>query len=149
MKQAKNPVKVNFDARKIMVSRSFAMRAASPNSKEYRMLTDIQTAYPNYIIEVRTIKKADNEHYKGLTYSYMEHYIRTHDNAESRMKEYEEMRLRAKCHSMKYGSVKSWFLSAYPQIDDFTPEDFKRECEQTAAANQFEIFSEGMTDAAA
>jgi len=128
MKQAKNPIKVNFESKNIVVSRPFAIRAASPSSKEYRQLTDVQMAYPDYVISVRTIQQPKKDHHKGLTYSYMEYYISTHDNAAKRMEEYNEIRLRAECHSMKYANIRKWFLSAYPQIDDFTPEDFKREC---------------------
>ena len=136
MKQAKNPIKVNFENKKIVVSRPFAIRAASPNSKEYRQLTDVQMAYPEYQITVRTIQQPKNDHHKGLTYSYMEYYISTHDNATERMAEYNEIRLRADCHSMKYGNIRKWFLSAYPQIDDFTPEDFKKECESVRVEGQ-------------
>ena len=128
MKQAKNPIKVNFESKKIVVSRPFAIRAASPNSKEYRQLTDVQIAYPDYEISVRTIQQPKKDHHKGLTYSYMEYYISTHDNATERMEEYNEIRLRAECHSMEYANIRKWFLLAYPQIDDFTPEDFKKEC---------------------
>ena len=145
MKQPKNPIKVNFASRTIIVSRPFAIRAANPCSAEYHQLTDVQSAYPDYEIVIRTIKKADNEHYKGLTYSYMEHYISTHENAETRMREYNEMRLRAECHSMKYGHIKSWFLAAYPQIDDFTPEDYQKQCEkaqQMAASHGFDLDTE-------
>ena len=127
MKMPKCPIKIDFDNRQIMVSRPFAIRAANPAFAEYRQLTDIQIAYPDYTIKVRTIAKANNDHHKGLTYSYMEYYISTHKNADERMAEYNEMRLRAECHSMKYGHIKKWFLSAYPQIDDFTPEDFQKE----------------------
>ena len=136
MKQAKNPIKVNFEKKMIVVSRPFAIRAASPNSKEYLQLTDVQMAYPEYQITVRTIQQPKNDHHKGLTYSYMEYYISTHDNATERMAEYNEIRLRADCHSMKYGNIRKWFLSAYPQIDDFTPEDYKKECESVRVEGQ-------------
>lgn len=143
MKQIQNPIKVNYAKRTINVSRQFAIRAAKPKSAEYHQLADIQKAFPDYEIVVRTIKKANNEHYKGLTYSYMEHYIATHKDAEKRMAEYNEIRLRADCHTMKYGHIKKWFLSAYPQIDDFTPEDYKRECEeQNQKQTDYKIIAE-------
>jgi hypothetical protein len=129
MKEAKNPVKVKHENKSIIISRPYSIRAAIPNSKEYNLLAEIKTVYPKYTITIREIKKTKKESYKGLTYSYMEHYIKTHDNAEARMAEYNEIRLRAECHDMKYGNIKKWFLSAYPKIDDFTPEDFKKECE--------------------
>ena len=43
------------------------------------------------------------------------------------MKEYEEMRFRAECHEVPFSEVKKWFIACYPEIDDFTPEDFKKE----------------------
>ena len=130
MKEAKRPIKVNYAERTIIVSRPFAIRAANPKSSEYHQLTDVQTAYPEYDIVIRTIKQPQIDRHKGLTYSYMEYYITTHENAEARMAEYNEIRLRADCHDMKYGNIKKWFLSAYPKIDDFTPQDFKREQEE-------------------
>ena len=89
------------------------------------MLAEIKSIYSDYTIIIREIKKTPKESYKGLTYAYMEYYITTHENAEARMAEYNEIRLRAECHDMKYGNIKKWFLSAYPKIDDFTPQDFE------------------------
>lgn len=126
MKLIKNPIKVDFSKRVIVVSRPFSLRAGCPSSAEYFQLAEVQRSFPDYKIVVRTIKKGNNEHYKGLTYAYMEYYISTHADAELRMEEYKEMRLRAACHSMKYAHIKKWFLDVYPQIDDFTPEDYRR-----------------------
>jgi hypothetical protein len=58
----------------------------------------------------------------------MERYIASHEKAEKRMKEYEEMRFRSECHEVPFSEVKKWFIACYPEIDDFTPEDFKKEC---------------------
>jgi hypothetical protein len=136
MKQAKTPIKVNFESHAIIVSRPFAIRAANPHSPEYQQLTNVQTHYPDYEIVVRTIKQPSSEHYKGLTYAYMEYYISTHKEAAARMTEYEEIRLRAQCHSGSYGCVKKWFLQVYPQIDDFTPEDYKKQFEPQDLARE-------------
>jgi len=131
MKSVKNPIKINFLNRTIVISKSFAVKASVVTSKEYRDLTDVQASYPEYKIEVRQIKKNPNkETYPNLTYAYMEYYISTHPHAEERMAEYKETRLRAECHAMRYGFVKKWFLAAYPQIDDYTPQQFIEE--QTA-----------------
>jgi hypothetical protein len=51
----------------------------------------------------------------------MEHYILTHDKSGEVMKIYQEMRLRALCHSIRYAHIKKWFLEFYPEIDDFSP----------------------------
>ena len=135
MKRAKQPIKVNFNEQTIVLNRAFATRAAIPTSKEYHKLKSVRETYPDYEIQIRTIVQPKTERHKGLTYSYMEHYISTHENATVRMAEFREMRLRAECHSMKYNHIKKWFLSVYPQIDDFTPEDFKREQENVLLPN--------------
>ena len=128
MKSVKNPIKVNFANRTIVISKSFAVKASVVTSKEYRDLTDVQASYPEYQIVVREIKRNPNkETYPNLTYAYMEHYIATHAHADERMAEYKETRLRAQCHAMRYGFVKKWFLAAYPQIDDYTPQQFLEE----------------------
>ena len=62
-----------------------------------------------------------------------------HPKAEERKKELDEMILRARCHLEKYGNVKKWFLAAYPDISDFTPEDFKKEIE-SEKIEDFEVF---------
>ena len=125
MKEAKNPIKVKHENKNIVISRPYSIRAAIPNTKEYKLLAEIKSVYSDYTIVIREIKKTPKESYKGLTYPYMEYYITTHENAEARMAEYNEIRLRAECHDMKYGNIKKWFLSAYPKIDDFTPQDFE------------------------
>ena len=57
--------------------------------------------------------------YRGLTYQYMENYIATHANAASIMEEYKELRLQAKCHSIRYANIKKWFLAMYPEVAQF------------------------------
>ncbi len=126
MKKSRSPIKFDFDNKHLIINRQFGARAAIFGSKEYNILTKIKQNYSDYEIVLRDFKKSEFEHYKGLTYAYMEYYISTHDDAEKRMEEYKEIRLRAECHSMKYGKIKKWFLLTYPQIDDFTPEAFKQ-----------------------
>ena len=116
---------------KIFISKSFAKASMNATSSEYRDLLKVMQCHPDYEIDRRVIKKRPNkETYPGLTYAYMEYYIEIHDNAELRMAEYKEMRLRAACHEVKYPHIKQWFLGAYPQIDDFTPEDYKNKLSQ-------------------
>lgn len=135
MKSVKNPIKINFANGTIVISKSFSVKASITTTKEYRDLAEVQASFPNYKIVVRAIKKnSSKETYPHLTYAYMEHYIATHPHAKERMAEYQECRLRAECHAMRYGHVKSWFLSAYPQIDDFTPQQFFEE-QNTIKAN--------------
>jgi ferredoxin len=92
MKEAKNPIKVKHENKNIVISRPYSIRAAIPNTKEYKLLAEIKSVYSDYTIIIREIKKTPKESYKGLTYSYMEYYITTHENAEARMAEYNEIK---------------------------------------------------------
>ena len=67
----------------------------------------------------RRKKKEDKESYRGLTYKYMEDYIRTHANAAANMAEYHQQRLLAECHSIRYANIKKWVLGLYPEVAQF------------------------------
>lgn len=117
----KGTIRVDHINKNIIVSKVFAKASMFINSEEYKTLCDIRTVYPDYSIIQREIRKnPQKESYRGLTYAYMEHYILTHDKSGDVMKIYEEMRLRALCHSIRYAHIKKWFLEIYPEIDDFS-----------------------------
>ena len=131
MKTIKNPIRIDREHDKIVVSKSFLAKANIHGTKEYEILENVRAAYPDYGVEARSIRKNPNQNRRHLkiSYAYIEKYISLHENAEERMKEYCEMRLRAECQVSSFSDVKKWFVTYYPEIDDFTPEDFKRECE--------------------
>ena len=66
------------------------------------------------------------ESYKGLTYSYMENYIKNHDDEKkSIMAEYEMLRgMSAEAQEVlaetcSYIEMKAWFLKKFPAIAEF------------------------------
>ena len=76
------------------------------------------------IVSRKTNTKVDT--YKGLTYEYMENYIKKHDDAQmSIMNEY--LTLRGKSDEAKekllnphsYNEMKKWFLNKFSEIDEF------------------------------
>jgi uncharacterized protein YydD (DUF2326 family) len=144
----KNYLKVDDRNRVLIMDRTFDKNRQIVGSKEYDLLQRAMQDHPQYSVVLRHIKtNSDKRKYKHLTYNYMREYIVRHPNAEKRMEEFEEMTLRARCHVIKYPKVKEWFLAAYPEIDDFTPEDYKKECEgQELSGNRFEVLVEGVKD---
>ena len=94
---------------------------------------DARRDYPSYQVTLRSIKKKeDKESYRGLTYKYMEDYIRTHANAAANMAEYHQQRLLAECHSIRYPNIKKWFLAMYPEVAQFgVTEIHERKVENT------------------
>jgi hypothetical protein len=139
------------DAKKLLImDRTFDKNRRIVGSREYDLLQRARQDNPQYSVVLRHIKtNPDKRIYKHLTYEYMCEYIMRHPNADERMKEFEEMRLRSKCHVIKYPKVKEWFLAAYPEIDDFTPEDYLNELgEMDSIPATFEMIAEGAVNEA-
>lgn len=140
----KNYLKVDDRNRVLIMDRTFDKNRQIVGSKEYDLLQRAMQDHPQYSVVLRHIKtNPDKRKYKHLTYNYMREYIVRHPNAEKRMEEFEEMTLRARCHVIKYPKVKEWFLAAYPEIDDFTPEDYLNELgEMDSIPATFEMIAE-------
>ena len=130
-----NILKIDHENRTIIMDRAFAKFASIVGSKEYNLLQDARHDSPEYSVIRRTIRrKPDKESYKGLTYSYMEAYIQSHSNAADRMADYNEMRMRAKCHSIRYANIKAWFIKPYPEINDFSAKNEQCQVAERIAA---------------
>ena len=110
---------------RIIMDRTFAKCYRDTMSDEYTHLQRIRADYPNFAVVRRRIKKnTHQEHYAGLTYAYMEEYIRTHESKEilnAVLAEFKELKVISKCHSRsrRYAPIKRWFLEKYPAIEDF------------------------------
>ena len=103
----KNTLKINHENRTLVMDRTFAKAASFVGSNEYNLLQNARRDYPSYQVTLRSIKKKeDKESYRGLTYKYMEDYIRSHANAAANMAEYHQQRLLAECHSIRYPNIK-------------------------------------------
>ena len=108
----------------IEVSKKFYAAACKYGTQEYKDLQEVRRDYPNFKIVTITRKvSAQKDTYKGLTYTYMETYIKAHD--ESIMAEYEMLRgisqeaKDALAEPCSYNEMKNWFLKKYPAIADF------------------------------
>lgn len=118
---------INTKKMAIEVSKKFATAAYKYGTQEYKELQEVRRDYPNFTVVVVTRKTSTKkESYKGLTYSYMETYIKSHDDdKESIMTEYEMLRgisaaaKEALAEPCSYYEVKNWFLRKYPAIADF------------------------------
>ena len=127
-------VRIDRNSRTIEVSKSFDKAASRFGTREYEALQQVRKDYPNFTIVVKTTRtKAD--HFKGLTYDFMEKYIASHDDAEARMATFNDLRGKSDeavlfgVEALSYGEVKAWFFKNYPEI-----EAFQRRREQALAA---------------
>ena len=116
----KNTLRLDHEARAIVMDRTFAKFAANTMSQEYAHLQRVRMDYPTYTVERRITRNAAKECYRGLTYTYMKDYILSHGTEED-LHTYEEMKLISKCHSkaFRYPTIKAWFLDRFPEIKAF------------------------------
>ena len=114
----KGTIKLDHFEKNIYLSNAFANAAKKVTSEEYKLLREVMENHPDYTLVKYEIKKNPNkESYCGLTYFYMENYIASHDESGEIKKTYDELRLRAQCHSIRYAHIKRWFLGVYPEIN--------------------------------
>ena len=118
---SKSRVRMLHEESTIEINKVFAKMAENPFSEEYAALQNLRKDYPVYKVRTREINKNPNkESWKGLTYAYMEDYIRTHSDMAT-MDEFNEKRLISKCHSnaFRYPVIKKWFLEKFPEVANF------------------------------
>ena len=119
-----NALRINRTNRTIEVTKAFDKAASRFGTREYEALQQVRKDYPDFAIVVKTVRtKAD--HFKGLTYDFMEKYIASHDDAEARMAEFNDLRATSDeaqafgAEALSYGEIKAWFFKNYPEIEAF------------------------------
>ena len=125
-------IKVDFVKGDIIVSHAFLQKASVVGTPEHQKFMKYRKEFADFTLKVRKPKCHANRYY-GLTYTYMEDYIMTHERAEDVMKvlnEYWELHTKAACHSkaFRYPVIKRWFLNHYPEVVTYGTED-QSQCE--------------------
>ena len=160
MMNAKSRMRVFYAEGIIELNTTFSKMMQNPLSDEYALLQKTRMENPTFTVRRRQIKKNPNKDtYKGLTYPYMEHYIRTHEESENVQKvldQFEELKLIAQCHGKRYrySTIKKWFLAKYPDVAKFGleplfEEDAADDAEDTAAQEPIPFTSNAAPEAAA
>lgn len=115
-------VKVNDNNRTIEVTKQFMTESRRYGSEAYIARQNVQADYPTYRIVIKkTTKKTDS--YKGLTYEFMEKYIMAHDEENTIMAEFNELRAKSEeaiamgFDAVSYGEIKKWFFVTFPEIE--------------------------------
>ena len=87
-------ITVSARTHSLVLTKSFAAKAAIFGTDEYKMLQEARRDYPGYKVTVgKTKNKEQKNAFAGLDYDYMEKYIKTHDNDEKTiMTEYLDLR---------------------------------------------------------
>lgn len=125
-KTRKNPARFDHENHEIILYKWFAEKSKNPRNPEFKMLISFTTNFPTYKIVIRDDinVKEGQEHYRGLTYEYMETYIKKYEPKETKeavLKEFEDKLFISECHSKgrRYPAIKKWFLEKYPEVAKF------------------------------
>lgn len=117
---------INTRTHTIEMTKKFAKAASKFGTDEYMNLQIARKDYPNYkVVTVSRKSATKKDSYKGLTYEYMENYIKTHDDGKTIMAEYlmlrglsdEAKENLVEAHS--YSEMKKWFLNKFSAIREF------------------------------
>ena len=118
---------INATARTISLTKKEMTAARHVGTPEYKELQTARRDYPGFAVTTITRKvNTLRETYKGLTYAYMEKYIKTHDDAEETIWA-EYMMYRGTPIDpadelpvpYTYNQMKVWFLGKYEAIAKF------------------------------
>ena len=110
--------------KKIEMTKTEAAKAGKIDTEKYEELCTLMNRFPTFEIEIVKTSTKSVDHLKGLTYEYMENYIKSH-NEELLVEFYE---LCGKDENGKkldfgiklsYGEVRMWFLEEFPEIENF------------------------------
>ena len=117
-------MKINHQTQTIELSKSFANKASKYGSEEYHALTSAQKDFPFYKTSITaSAKRKTKDSYKGLTYEYMEQYIKKQENHEKKLAAFYTLRAKdidkATADPAHYTTVKRWFLNEFPEIKEF------------------------------
>ena len=116
----KNVLRINHKDCKIIMDREFSIKASIYGSQEYVQLQGARMDYPDYKVERKTIRtNPHKEAFDGLTYDYMEKYMKRFNVDAEIRKQYSDMRFMAECHSIKYPVIKAWFLKTFPEVKEW------------------------------
>lgn len=115
----------NIMTSKIEMTKTEAAAAGMLNSDKFNELKTLREMFPAFQIKIvkNMTKKVD--HFKGLTYEYMENYIK--DNKESLLSTFytlcgrdEEGNKAKLAAAASYGEVRMWFLTEFPEIEQMS-----------------------------
>ena len=112
----------DHENKKIRLPKAFAKASGKYGSEEYRMLMEIKRDVPNYEVIVETTRKQPRDNFKGLTYDYMERYIKKHNSKlieEFKILRGEKEDMNGLFKSRSYSQIKKWFLTNFPEVKNF------------------------------
>ena len=113
-------IKLNYRKHTIEITKAFEKKAATYNSEEYRMLSKVRRENPDFRVVIVAGSKGRADTYKGLTYDYMEKYMKMKEDKEgletlSQIRKQKDDELSFE-KTQSFLKTRKWFLEKYPEL---------------------------------
>lgn len=120
-----NSITINEKNRTIELTKKFASSAKRFGTDAYNQLQEARTDYPSFRVITKSSRKK-SERFKGLTYDFMENYIKGHDDGDgTKLAKFNDLRATSDeaktvgAEAATYGEIKAWFFKQYPAFAEF------------------------------
>ena len=111
-------MKINLVKNEVVITKKENAAMSNPKSDEFAELMSLRSQFPNLKVVVRETKSRDC--YKGLTEKFMADYIEKNGDEDIKA-EFKSLMGKDDILADKvyYGELKMWFLSKFPEIEEF------------------------------
>ena len=115
------------------VTKAFQKNAAIFGTDEFKLWREYLTYFPNAKMTTKSIKKNPNKKTRrNLTFANMVEYMKTQENSEDLLAEFETMKSRSKIQASPYQYVLSWFEAKFEGYNDLKQFMAQKEEERSA-----------------
>ena len=137
---------VFVDEKTALVTKTFQKNAVVFGTEEFKLWREYLTYFPGAKMTTKDIKKNPNKKTRrNLTFANMVEYMKTQENSEDLLAEFETMKSRSKIQASPYQYVLSWFEAKFEGFNDLDQfmvqkeaERKAKEAENNAASNEEE-----------
>ena len=129
----KKNVVVYVDEKTALVTKTFKKNACIFGTDEFKLWREYKAMFPNAVMTTKDIKKNPNKKTRrNLTFANMVEYMKTQENSEDLLAEFETMKSRSKIQASPYQYVLSWFEAKFEGYNDLKQFMAQKEEERSA-----------------
>ena len=115
------------------VTKAFQKNAVIFGTEEFKLWREYLTYFPNAKMQTKSIKKnPDKKTRRNLTFANMVEYMKTQENSEDLLSEFETIKNRSKIQKSPYQYVLSWFEGKFEGYNDLKQFMAQKEEERSA-----------------
>lgn len=129
---------VFVDEKTALVTKTFQKNAVIFGTEEFKLWREYLSYFPNAKMTTKSIKKnPDKKTRRNLTFKNMVEYMKTQENSEELLAEFETIKSRSKVQASPYQYVLSWFegkFKGYNDLKQFLDEKEEQRSAEDAAS---------------